>query len=171
MSPSLRYEITPDLENATIIMVREFNAPRSLVWECYTTADLLDRWYAPKPLTARTKHMDFREGGYWLFAMITPEGQEYWSRQDYQAIQPTESITLLDAFSDAEASIDPDLPRATVEMHFAPAEDGCVVTSVTRYPSKDDLQKVIDMGMEAGMASTLERLDELLATLTEKDAQ
>ncbi len=55
--------ITADLQKNQLTIRRRFDAPRALVWACYTRAELLDQWFAPEPLTARTKSMDFREGG------------------------------------------------------------------------------------------------------------
>lgn len=62
MKPDLRFEFMVDKENRTITVVREFDGPRQLVWDCHTKSEFLDRWFAPKPLTTETKHMDFREG-------------------------------------------------------------------------------------------------------------
>ncbi|WP_373355629.1 SRPBCC domain-containing protein [Pseudoroseicyclus sp. CXY001] len=163
-----RYDFTPDLEAATLSIAREFDAPRDLVWACYTTAELLDRWYAPKPLTARTSHLDFAEGGYWLFAMVMPDGTEFWSRQDYERITPRDRFSAYDAFSDASGAIDPAMPRASMVLTFTPLGDRTLVQTELAYPSTEDLQKVIDMQMEEGLASTLERLDELLVSLKEE---
>ncbi len=163
----LRYTFAADMQTNQIRMVREFAAPRSTVWACYSRPELLDRWFAPEPLTAKTAHMDFREGGHWHFSMTMPEGDTYWSRFDYQTITPESRIITLDGFSDPEGGVNPDMPRSTVDMQF---EDGEVttVTTVTQYASAEDLQAVIDMGMEAGIGSTLDRLDALLADLTSK---
>lgn len=166
MTPDPRFTFSADTTTGTIDMRRDFAAPLSRVWSCYTQADLLDRWYAPKPLTTRTAHMDFREGGHWHFAMITPEGTEYWSRFDFRSIEPTSRFAYLDGFSDAEGNVAQDLPRAEADTRFAGADGRTTVRSTIRYASAEDLQKVIDMGMEAGIASTLDRLDELLVELS-----
>ena len=57
------------------------------------------------------------------------------------------------------------MPRSNWEVTFADASDRTLVTTVVQYASPEDLQKSIDMGLEGGMASTLERLDELLPLL------
>lgn len=165
MAADLRFDFKADKENHTLTIAREFAADRQLVWECHTTSKLLDQWFAPKPLTTRTKHMEFRDGGYWHYAMMTPEGDEYWNRLDYISIQPTTGYTAMDGFSDAAGTINPDMPRSEWTVSFAEASGRTTVTTVVVYASGDDLQKSIDMGLEAGMASTMDRLDELLPTL------
>jgi len=162
MTSDLRFDFLADKAARTLTIVREFAGPRQLVWDCYTRSELLDQWFAPKPLTTRTKHMDFRPGGYWHFAMIMPDGQQYWSRQDYQSIDPINGYTALDGFSDETGQVNPDLPRSTLQVTFTDQGAHTLVTTLVTYASSEDLQKVIDMGMKEGLTSTLERLDELL---------
>jgi uncharacterized protein YndB with AHSA1/START domain len=59
-----------------LIVTREFDANSDLVWKAWTTAELLDQWWAPKPYRAETKSLDFREGGVWLYAMVSPENEK-----------------------------------------------------------------------------------------------
>ncbi len=166
MTPDLKFDFVADKDKRTITVQREFAANRQLVWDCHTKSELLDRWFAPKPLTTKTRHMDFREGGYWHYAMITPEGEAFWSRLDYRTINPIDGYTALDGFCDESGSVNPDMPRSNWEVSFTAASERTLVQTVVLYASSDDLQKAIDMGLEFGLTSTLERLDELLLVLT-----
>jgi len=161
----LLFDFLVDRENSSIIVKREFAAKRQLVWDCHTKRELLDQWFAPKPLTTRTKHMEFKEGGYWHYAMITPEGEAFWNRLDYQTISPIDSYAALDGFCDESGVVNPDLPRARWDVTFTDAKVRTMVTTVVQYNSAEDVQKAIDMGLKDGLASTLERLDELLLTI------
>ena len=165
MKADLQFDFVVDKEKSTITVQREFAAGRQLVWDCYTKSELLDRWFAPKPLTTKTKSMEFREGGHWHYAMVEPNGQEYWGRLDYQTIQPIDRYTALDGFSDASGALNPDLPRSTWNVTFSDKAAHTVVETVVAYASPEAIQQVIDMGMKDGMTSTLERLDELLLAL------
>lgn len=165
MKADLQFDFLPNPEMSVLTVKREFAGKRQLVWDCHTKSELLDRWFAPKPLTTKTKHMDFREGGYWLYAMVEPGGQEYWGRLDYQAIRPIDNYQALDGFSDETGALNPNLPRARWDVTFTDAPVGTLVSTVVAYNSPEDLQKVIDMGMKEGLTSTLERLDELLLVL------
>lgn len=166
MSANLQFDFLVDKQANTITVRREFAAKRQLVWDCYTKSELLDRWFAPKPLTTRTRFMDFREGGYWHYAMIMPDGTEYWSRQDYVSIQPIEHYTARDGFTDETGEVNPALPQSDQDLTFMELGDHTLVQTIVTYQSLNDLEKVIEMGMQEGLTSTLERLDELLPTLS-----
>lgn len=165
MRPDLQFDFVADKKNNTITVTREFDAERQMVWDCYTKSELLDRWFAPKPFTTKTKSMDFSEGGHWHYAMVDPEGNEYWCRMDYETINPIDAYTGLDGFSDESGAINPDLPRATWDAQFKDKGERTVVETLVQYGSLKDLETVIGMGMEEGLKSTLERLDELLEVL------
>jgi len=165
MTPDLRFDFNADRAKGTLTIAREFDAGRQLVWDCHTKQDLLDQWFAPKGLTTKTKHMDFRSGGYWHYAMVTPDGQSFWNRLDYLAIAPIDTYTAMDGFCDEGGVVNPDMPRSKWNVAFTDVGNRTVVTTVVQYDSPDDLQKAIDMGLEGGMASTMERLDELLVVL------
>lgn len=161
----LLFDFVADKANSTLTIRREFLAGRQLVWDCYTKSELLDQWFAPRPLTAKTKSMDFREGGHWHYAMIEPNGTAYWSYARYISIKPIDFYTTTDAFSNENGEINEAYPQAKWRVTFTGKGANTLVETVVTYNSLADLETVIQMGMEQGMQSTLERLDELLATL------
>ena len=165
MIADLRFEFLVDKGRRTITVIREFAGSRQLVWDCHTRSELLDRWFAPKPLTTQTKYMDFREGGYWHYAMITPDDQKFWNRLDYKTINPINGYTAQDGFCDETGTVNPSLPGSQWGVAFADEGARTLVTTIVQYASTDSLKVAIDMGLEGGMASTLERLDELLPQL------
>lgn len=165
MTTDLRFELTADQASHTVTVIREFNGRRQLVWDCHTRSELLDQWFAPKPLTTQTRHMDFRAGGYWHYAMITPEHERHWYRLDYRTIDPIDGYTAQDSFCDEAGTINPDLPGSHWDVAFADQGKRTLVTTMVRFASSDALQAAIGMGLKDGLASTLERLDELLLAL------
>lgn len=165
MTSDLRFDFHADKAKGTLTIAREFDAERQLVWDCHTRQELLDQWFAPKGLTTKTKHMDFRDGGYWHYAMITPDGQSFWNRLDYLSVDPIDTYSAMDGFCDEAGVVNPDMPRSKWVVTFDDASGRTLVTTIVQYGSPEGLQKAIDMGLEGGMASTMERLDELLPTL------
>ncbi len=162
---TLQFDFLVDREKNTITVKREFAARRSLVWDCYTQSEMLDQWFAPEPFTTKTKSMDFSEGGHWHYAMIDPEGKEYWGWTEYIKIQPIDFYETLDAFSDSEGNINKDLPRAEWQVQFTDKEENTLVVTTVQYDSLEALDQVINMGMKEGLTSTLERLDKLLLSV------
>jgi uncharacterized protein YndB with AHSA1/START domain len=165
MNSNLQFDFLVDKESNTITVKREFAANRQLVWSAYTESELLDQWFAPKPWKARTKTMDFREGGHWLYAKVSPEGDEHWGRMDYLKIQPITSFNALDGFCDSEGQLNPNLPRASWQTSFEDFSENTIVHTLVTYQSLGDLETVIQMGLKEGLALTMEGLDELLLTL------
>ena len=72
MKSNLQFDFVADKKNHTLTIKREFLAGRQLVWDAHTNSELLDQWFAPRPLTTKTRSMDFSEGGHWLYAMVDP---------------------------------------------------------------------------------------------------
>ncbi len=108
--------------------------------------------------------MDFRVGGTWHYCMRGPnEGDESWGLATYEEIVPAERIVYTDAFSDAEGNVNEAMPRTRSTVEFAEVDGRTRLTIRAEYPSQEDLQQVIDMGMVPGITETLDRLDEHLA--------
>src|SRR3954463_14040598 len=103
-----RFEFVVDKARNRITVEREFSAKQQLVWDCHTRREYLDQWFAPKPLTTRTKHLEFKAGGYWHYAMVMPDGQSFWSRLDYQSVAPIDGYVALDGFSDESGAVNPE---------------------------------------------------------------
>ncbi len=161
----LQFDFLVNKENNTLTISREFAAERQLVWDCYTKEELLNQWFAPKPFTTKTKSMDFSNGGHWHYAMVDQEGNEYWGYTIYNNIRPIDYYETTDAFCNEAGEINKDLPGAKWEVTFTDKAENTVVETIVYYNTLNDLETVINMGMEAGMIATLEKLDELLLAL------
>src|SRR6516225_11344201 len=112
MRQQLQFDFLVNKADNKLTIKREFFAERPLVWDCYTKSELRDKWFAPKPMTTKTKSMEFREGGHWHYAMVDPTGTEYWGYTEYITIKPIDYYTTLDAFSNEKGELNKDLPRA-----------------------------------------------------------
>lgn len=165
MKQVLLFDFTVDKENKTIRITREFAADLELVWLAWTTPELLDQWWGPQPWRAETKTMDFREGGFWLYAMVSPEGEKHWSKANFLAIKKEKSFTMQGGFCDEAGTINPTFPQNLWENNFIPKDDKVQVDMLMTYDSLADLEKEIEMGFIEGMTTDFEQLDELLLTL------
>ena len=165
MSNNPIFDFSVNKENKTITVKREFAAELPLVWDAYTKSEILDQWWAPKPWKARTKTMDFREGGHWHYAMVGPAGEEHWALANYQTIRFQKKFTGLDAFADAEGNVNKEMPQSKWEVNFT---DKGTITLVELLISFDDLAQLeatIQMGFKEGLALAMEGLDALLPSL------
>lgn len=173
MNNLLAFDFTVNKQRNTITVKREFAAEISLVWDAYTKSELLDQWWAPKPWKARTRSMDFREGGLWHYAMVGPNGEEHWARAEYKTIQSQlvsgqKKFTGLDAFADAAGNVNTGLPQSTWEIIFTDKGPITLVECHISYSDLAQLEATIQMGFREGFATAMEGLDELLISLKSK---
>lgn len=153
-----------DKENKKIKVEREFAASLDKVWAAWTTSELLDQWWAPKPWKAKTKSMDFSEGGTWLYAMVGPDGTQHWARADYKDIKVSQSYSAYDAFCDENGTINTDFSRSLWNNTFKQQADSTIVTIEISYKELADLEQILEMGFKEGFTAGLENLDALLAS-------
>src|SRR5215467_2169440 len=166
MKNDLLMDFTVDKATKTVVFNREFDADVSLVWDAFTKPEILDQWWAPKPWLSKTKSMDFKVGGRRFYAMVSPEGQEHWAIQDYTSISPKTNFKMLNAFADKDEN--PALPGSEWDLNFS-EQDGTTTVSVAIYnESLERMEKMIEMGFKEGFTMTLNYLETLLATLSQR---
>ena len=151
-------------ETKTVSITAEFDAGRDLVWDAYTKPELLDQWWAPKPLTSRTDAMDFKVGGRRFYAMVSPEGVERWVVQKYTSITPKTNFKLFNAFSDENENLE--LPGSDWDLSFS-EYGGKTEVSISIYnESLERLERMIEFGFVEGAKAQLKNLEELLVKLS-----
>ena len=167
MKNNLLFEFTVNKATKTVLIIREFAAELSLVWDAFTKQEILDQWWAPKPLTSKTKYMDFKVGGRRFYAMVSPDGEELgWSIQKYTSISPKTNFKLFNAFADKDEN--PELPGSDWDLNFS-EQNGTTTVRVSIYnESLARMEKMIEMGFSEGFKMTLNDLEELLTKLSEQ---
>ncbi|KQR70729.1 SRPBCC domain-containing protein [Pedobacter sp. Leaf176] len=161
MKNKQQFDFTVDKSTKTVHINRSFNAELNLVWDAFTKAEILDQWVAPKPWTSRTKYMNFEVGGKRFYAMVSPEGQEHWSIQEYKSISPKTNFKMFNAFADENEN--PQLPGSDWDYNFS-EEDGTTKVQITIYnESLERLERMIAMGFKEGFTASVENLEKLLA--------
>jgi uncharacterized protein YndB with AHSA1/START domain len=165
MNSDLLFDFSVNKESKTIHIIREFNAGLDLVWKAWTTAELLDQWWGPKPCVAKTKVMNFEEGGRRFFAMLTPDGQERWFIQKFISITPKTNFKTLNTFADKDEN--PELPGSDWDLNFSEQNGTTKVNITIKNESRERMERIAD-GFREGFTTALEQLDEQLITWTNK---
>ena len=165
MNTYLLFDFTVDKPTKTIFVNREFAAELSLVWDAFTKPEILDQWWAPKPWESRTKFMNFEVGGRRFYAMVSPEGQERWSIQEFTSISPKTNFKMSNAFADKDEN--PELPGSEWELNFSEQNGITKVSIAIKNESLARLEKLLE-GFQAGFTMTLKNLENLLTTLSQK---
>lgn len=151
-------------EARSVTIERSFNAPLDPVWDAFTKAEILDRWWAPKPYASRTKHSDFTVGGRRFYAMVGPDGQEAWQVQQYTSITPKSNFKYFSAFADKDEHLQ--LPGSDWDLSFSEADGQTNVSIVIHNDSLERMERMIEMGFKEGFTMGLNQLEELLAATT-----
>ncbi len=76
----------------TMVLQRVIRAPRSLVWGAWMNNETLPRWWGPEGFSCRTKRIDLRKDGEWVFDMIGPDGTVFPNHHLYHEVRPEERI-------------------------------------------------------------------------------
>jgi uncharacterized protein YndB with AHSA1/START domain len=96
----------------------------------------------------------------------TATGNESWGLMLFDEINAPEFIRYRDVFSDADRTVNTDLPESASTLHFHAEGDKTRVVSVTTYPTEDALKQVLEMGMEEGLRQTWDQLETYLSAAT-----
>ncbi len=161
---NLLFDFTVDKATATIHITREFAADLDLVWDAFTKAEILDQWTAPKPYKVRTKEMDFREGGRWLYAMVSPENAARYSLVEFIEIHPKSGFSTRNTFADENGN-----PKSNafslVKNSFKAGMEITTVHVEKKFDNLSTLEMMVAGGYKEGLAAGFANLDEYLRTL------
>ncbi|WP_332448729.1 SRPBCC family protein [Methanoculleus sp.] len=142
-----------------MVIIREFNAPRDLVFRAYTDPKLYEQWIGPRGYTTTIETFDSRNGGTWRYIQKDREGNEYGFHGVNHDVTPPERIIQTFEFEGLPESGHVILQEAKFEK--LPG-DRTKVTARAVFLSVEDRDGMLQSGMEEGMKDSFSRLDELL---------
>jgi len=155
----------PDLAAKKIHIVREFNAPVEKVWRAWTEPELIEKWIAPKPWTAKTKIWDFSVGGIWLYAMVGTEGQKRWVYAEFTAIENGSAFSSTGMFCDDEGNPVRTGPKSYRDTKFSSIRGNRTkLESVITFEEAATIKMFVETGFKEGTTASFGNLDELLAS-------
>ncbi len=142
-----------------ILITREFDAPRELVFKAFTDPTLVPQWWGPRNLSTEVDKMDLRPGGQWRFLNRDAEGNEYAFHGVYHEILAPERI--IDTF---EFEGLPETGHVTLETMKLEALPGgrTKLTAQSVFQSVADRDGMLQSGMEEGINESYDRLAELM---------
>ncbi|OGT27820.1 MAG: ATPase [Gammaproteobacteria bacterium RBG_16_66_13] len=142
-----------------IKIVREFHAPRPLVYKAWTTPELIKRWWHANRGKATLAEVDLRVGGKWRWVMVTPDGLEVAFHGEYRELIPNEWIVYTEVFEGA--------PDGEALNTLTLTESGGLTTAIMlmQLKSREDRDAILATGMEDGMQDALDLLEQVAAAL------
>lgn len=160
--------VEKDLESLTMTLTCEYDASADEVWQLWADPRKLERWWGPPTYPATVVDHDLVEGGRVSYCMTGPTGDQPHGWWLVTAVEPPRRLEFTDGFADAEGNHLDTMPsnRTMVTLADRPS-GGTVMTIVAEFPSTEDMEKLLAMGMEAGFTQALGQTDAVLAgTLT-----
>jgi uncharacterized protein YndB with AHSA1/START domain len=144
-------------DDREIVLSRMFNAPRTLVFDAWTTPSLLMRWYGARGWNLVDCEVDLRVGGAWRFVSRGPDGDTMVQSGVYQQIAAPDRLVYTEKFDNQS------YPGETLITHvFVERSGKTTVTSTLRYPSRAARDIVLRYPMTRGVGEAYDRLDDLL---------
>ncbi len=148
-----------------ILITREFDAPRHLVYKAWTTPELVKRWWNAKRGEVTIAEIDLRVGGRWRSVMVTEDGLEVGFHGEYRELVPNERIVSTEVFEGLPEGVTEE-EAATLNTATFTEEDGrTTVTILVQATNKVSRDAIIDSGMEAGMQDAMDLLEEVAISL------
>ena len=156
------------------VLSRVFDAPRDLVWKCFTDPKHMQHWWGPKGVAVVASRMDLRPGGTHHYGMKAPDGSPMWGKFTFREIVPNERLVFINSFSDEQGGLSrhPMAPTWPIEMlsvfTFEEQPGGKTRFTVrwSPYNATAEEQATFDKGhdsMNTGWSGTMEQLEAYLA--------
>jgi len=142
-----------------ILIVREFDAPRALVFRAWTEPDLVRQWWHAGRGEMTVCEIDLRPGGSWRYVMVTPDGTDVAFHGEYREVVPGERIVqteIYDPFPDA-AAVD--------TLEFEDLDGRTRVTMLVQHQLKEHRDAHVESGMEDGLQDALDLLEGVAQSL------
>ena len=142
-----------------ILIEREFDAPKHLVWKAYTTPELVTRWWAGSRGTVTSAEIDLRVGGSWRYVMTADGGFEVGFHGEYREVSPTDRLVNTEIYEGAPDGM------GVITMTLTETDGRTTLTEHCDYGTRAVRDAVIDSGMESGMQESLDELERVAVSL------
>ena len=146
-----------------ILIEREFDAPRELVYRAFTTPELVKQWWSAKRGEMTVAEIDLRVGGKWRYAMTADDGGEFAFHGEYREIVPNEKVISTELY-EMEGLTEDDATVNTATFEDA-GEGRTALTILVQAPNQQIRDAIIDSGMEDGLQDALDLLEEAATSL------
>lgn len=158
-------DVHKDPTTLTLKVASEWDAPIARVWQLWADPRKLERWWGPPTYPATVVDHDLRPGGKVSYFMTSPEGEKFHGWWTVVAVDEPNHIELVDGFADSEGNHKDDLPitQSTVTLTELP-DGGTRMLMEARFPSREAMEQMIEMGMEEGLTAAMSQIDGILAT-------
>jgi uncharacterized protein YndB with AHSA1/START domain len=147
-----------------ILITREFDAPKDLVYKAWTTPELVKRWWSANRGEVTIAEIDLRVGGRWRYVMVADGGLEVGFHGEYHEVVPNERIVSTEVYEGMPQEDGPEQGTLNTAT-FTEVDGRTTLTILVQAPSKEIRDAIIDSGMEAGMQDAMDLLEQVAVSL------
>ncbi|HUR49911.1 MAG TPA: SRPBCC domain-containing protein [Acidimicrobiales bacterium] len=156
--------VVKDPEALTMKVTAELDATVERAWQLWADPRQLERWWGPPTYPATVVDHELVAGGHVNYFMTGPEGDKSHGWWQIIAVDPPRRLEFKDGFADDTGARDDSMPTMTMVMTLVEGSSGgAVMTTETKFPSLEAMEKLIAMGMEEGMQGAMSQIDAILA--------
>jgi len=148
-----------------ILITREFDAPRHLVFEAFTTPELVRRWWHAKRGEMTVAEIDLRPGGTWRYVMVTDDGTEVGFHGEYREVVPNERVVSTETYEGLPEGVTEEQGTTVNTATFGESNGRTTLTLLVQAPSKETRDAIIASGMEDGLQDALVLLEQVAQSL------
>jgi uncharacterized protein YndB with AHSA1/START domain len=142
-----------------ILITREFDAPRELVYKAWTTPELVKRWWSGQRGGVTSAEIDLRVGGMWRYVMIASEGFEVGFHGEYRELVPDERIVSTEVYEGMPEG------EALNTLTLTEQDGRTTMSILVQHSCKEHRDAHINSGMEAGMQKSMDLLEQVAVSL------
>ena len=148
-----------------ILITREFDAPKHLVYTAFTTPELVKRWWHAKRGEMRIAEIDLQVGGKWRYLMVADDGMEVGFHGEYREIVPNERIVSTEVYEGLPEGVSEEEGGTVNTATFLEADGRTTVTILVQAANKVSRDAIIESGMEGGMQDAMDLLEQVAVSL------
>jgi uncharacterized protein YndB with AHSA1/START domain len=148
-----------------ILITREFDAPRHLVYQAYTTPELVKRWWSGKRGETTIAEIDLRVGGRWRYVMLADRGFEVAFHGEFREIVPNERLVTTEVYEMPGADPLPPEDEPLNIVTFTETGGRTTLEILVQTTSQELRDAIVNSGMEAGMQESMDRLEQVAIEL------
>jgi uncharacterized protein YndB with AHSA1/START domain len=148
-----------------ILITREFDAPKHLVYQAFTTPELVKRWWHAKRGEMTVAEIDLRVGGKWRSVMVAEGGVEVGFHGEYLEIVPNERVVSTEIYEGLPEGVSEEEGKTVNTATFTEKDGRTTLTLLIQAANKTSRDAIIDSGMEAGLQDALDLMEETAVSL------
>ena len=158
--------LTKDPQALTLTIVADFPVPVRRLWDAYADPRQLERFWGPPQWPATFTRHDMAPGGQSQYFMTGPDGSISAGYFEFINVEPGRSFEVRDGFVGEDGRPNPDMPTIRMVYLFDETPTGSRVTTTSWFNSAEELEQLVEMGMEEGTRAAMGQMDQVLADMT-----